>query len=134
MFFILIVLENQRKIFYDVIMIVFLSAFTLLTFAFVYFFQVIHLPLLGFQMVAFLLLIFSFLSKKRGKTYPIAAMNIIVVLSMLVFYFSTKFTFLTYGDMDKIILILISFVVAQVMGIFWGKLFYKQSYEKEQQD
>lgn len=125
-------LKIKKASCYDMNMIIFLGIFAVLTFAFVYFFQLVHLPLLGFQMVAFLLLVFSFLSKKSGKISPIVGMNIILLFSLLAFYFSNKyFTFINHGDVEKVILILVSFVVAQVMGIFWGRLFYAQEHRKE---
>lgn len=113
-------------------MLLFLWGFITVIFAIAYLFQILNLTLIGLELVAVLLLFLSFRESKRGRYGRIVGMNIIMAFFMAVLYYSQHtFSYIQHHDIEKMLVIIVGFVLAQVMGIFWGMQFYKQQKKSE---
>lgn len=112
-------------------MIIFLWSFVTVVFAIIYIFQLIHMNLIGLQLVVLLVLYLSFRESKRNNYVKIGGMNLEIIFVLTVLYLSHHtFTYVNSGDIEKIILIGTSFILAELIGIFWGYRFYKQQQKK----
>ncbi len=106
-------------------MFIYLWAFITAAFGIIYLFQILHLSLIGLEVVAILLLFLSFSEAQKGNYRRIIGMNLIMVFVMFVLYYSHRtFTYIR-GDIEKLLVIGLSFVLAELFGIFWGRLFFK---------
>ena len=107
-------------------MLLFLWVYTTIIFAFAYLFQVLNLTLIGLEVITIILLFISFWESTKGRYRRIIGMNIINIFFILVLYFSQHvFTYIQHHDVEKVSVIIVGFVLAQLLGIFWGRQFYK---------
>lgn len=107
-------------------MLLFLWAYTTIIFAIAYLFQVLNLTLMGLEVVTILILFISFWESTKGRHWRIIGMNIINILFISILYFSQHtFTYIQHHDVEKMLVIVVSFVLSQLLGIFWGRQFYK---------
>ena len=100
-------------------MLLFLWAYTTIIFAIAYLFQVLNLTLIGLEVVTILILFISFWESTKGRHWRIIGMNIINIIFISILYFSQ------HHDVEKMLVIVVSFVLSQLLGIFWGRQFYK---------
>ncbi|CAM3049137.1 hypothetical protein GHI93_01565 [Lactococcus hircilactis] len=109
-------------------MVIFIWLFTTVVFGVVYLFQILHLNLLGLQLIALLILYVSFRESKNNHYWRIFAMDVIMFFVVLILYHSHHtFTYINPNDVEKLILIILSIIIAQCVGIFWGRQFYKHN-------
>lgn len=107
-------------------MLLFLLTFTIIIFIIAYIFQILGLTLIGLEIVAILLLFLSFWESRKGRYSRIIGMNSILVIFIAVLYLSQRvFTYIQHHDVEKMLVIIVGFVLAQLLGIFWGRQFYK---------
>jgi len=107
-------------------MLLFLWAYTTIIFAIAYLFQVLNLTLIGLEVVTILILVISFWERTKGRHWRIIGMNIINIIFISILYFSQHtFTYIQHHDVEKMLVIVVSFVLSQLLGIFWGRQFYK---------
>ncbi|UXV64533.2 hypothetical protein LLUC047_11265 [Lactococcus cremoris] len=107
-------------------MLLFLWAYTTIIFAIAYLFQVLNLTLIGLEVITIILLFISLWESTKGRYRRIIGMNIINIFFILVLYFSQHvFTYIQHHDVEKVSVIIVGFVLAQLLGIFWGRQFYK---------
>ncbi|MDT2871103.1 hypothetical protein P7H90_06870 [Lactococcus lactis] len=107
-------------------MLLFLWAYTTIIFAIAYLFQVLNLTLIGLEVVTILILFISFWESTKGRYWRIIGMNIINIIFISILYFSQHtFTYIQHHDVEKMLVIVVSFVLSQLLGIFWGRQFYK---------
>lgn len=107
-------------------MLLFLWAYTTIIFAIAYLFQVLNLTLIGLEVVTILILFISFWESTKGRHWRIIGMNIINIIFISILYFSQHtFTYIQHHDVEKMLVIVVSFVLSQLLGIFWGRQFYK---------
>lgn len=107
-------------------MLLFLWAYTTIIFAIAYLFQVLNLTLIGLEVVTILILFISFWESTKGRHLRIIGMNIINIIFISILYFSQHtFTYIQHHDVEKMLVIVVSFVLSQLLGIFWGRQFYK---------
>ncbi len=107
-------------------MLLFLWAYTTIIFAIAYLFQVLNLTLIGLEVVTILILFISFWESAKGRHWRIIGMNIINIIFISILYFSQHtFTYIQHHDVEKMLVIVVSFVLSQLLGIFWGRQFYK---------
>ena len=107
-------------------MLLFLWAYTTIIFAIAYLFQVLNLTLIGLEVVTILILFISFWESTKGRPWRIVEMNIINIIFISILYFSQHtFTYIQHHDVEKMLVIVVSFVLSQLLGIFWGRQFYK---------
>ncbi|MDN6835278.1 MAG: hypothetical protein L0L86_03950, partial [Lactococcus lactis] len=60
------------------------------------------------------------------RHWRIIGMNIINIIFISILYFSQHtFTYIQHHDVEKMLVIVVSFVLSQLLGIFWGRQFYK---------
>jgi hypothetical protein len=107
-------------------MLLFLWAYTTIIFALAYLFQVLNLTLIGLEVVTIIILFISFWESTKGRRWRIVGMNIINIIFISILYFSKHtFTYIQHRDVEKMLVIVVSFVLSQLLGIFWGRQFYK---------
>ena len=112
-------------------MLLFLIGFTAVIFGIAYLFQILGWMLIGLELVAIMLLFLSFWESKKGKYWRIIGMNVIMVIFVVTLYFSEHvFTYIQHHDVEKMLVIVVGFLLAQLLGIFWGRQFYKQETKK----
>ncbi|WP_374286511.1 hypothetical protein [Lactococcus sp.] len=113
-------------------MLIFLWIFMTAVFGIVYLFQLIHLNLIGLELIALLILYISFRQSKQNAYGPIWGMDIVMAFVMSILYYSHRtFTYISPNDTEKLILVIMSFVLSQIFGMFWGRQFYKHQHQQE---
>ncbi|MBD5822923.1 hypothetical protein [Lactococcus petauri] len=95
----------------------------------IYLGTVFEFPLISLQIISLLLLFTSFrLVKLDGnRAWPyILIIDIFLVFFLFTFYNSRYFfTYIQYdSDVTEILIIAGSFIISQILGIFWGSQFY----------
>lgn len=96
---------------------------------------VFEFPLISLQIISLLLLFTSFRLVKYDqiRAWPyLLIIDIFLAFFLFIFYNSRYFfTYIQYdSDVTEIIIIAGSFVISQVLGIFWGSQFYIKSNKK----
>lgn len=117
-------------------MLLFSWAFITIVFAIIYLFQILHLSIIGLQIVGLLLLILGFYYSENGDYSRIIAMNIIMSFVLTILYFSDHiFTYFRHGrDLESVIIVSISYLAIEAIGMFWGREFYKHHKENSGED
>lgn len=95
----------------------------------IYIGTVFEFPLISLQIISFLLLFTTFhLVKLDGtRVWPyLLIIDIFLVFFLFTFYNSRYFfTYIQYdSDVTEILIIAGSFVISQILGIFWGSQFH----------
>lgn len=108
-------------------MLLFLWGFTTIIFGIAYLFQLLGLTLIGLEMVTILILFISFWESRKGRYRRIIGMNLILIIFIAVLSISQHtLTYIQHHDIEKLLVIIVGFILAQLLGIFWGRQFYKQ--------
>lgn len=115
-------------------MLIFLWLFITVIFGIAYLFQLIHMSLLGLQLIALLLLYVSFRAGKQKNYKIIVGADVVTAFMVFILFYSQQtFTYFQAGDFEKLSLVVVSFIVAQLLGLFWGHQFAKYTHQAEQQ-
>jgi hypothetical protein len=96
---------------------------------------ILEFLMLGLQIISVMLLFASFtLIKKYGRHAWSYLLAMDVVLALLLFILYSSRYFLTYfqhgSGTTELLIVTGSFVISQVVGIFWGRQFYIDEHKK----